>query len=177
MRRKWLRILALGWIVASSLLLLSAQKAAVRRLDPGDVKRFLPDRVPLDAEVIPVDNSVSSGLIFPDKSRLVIASLALGGLSNEVRQKYQFILISETRINLGRWSIPSGIVGLGLEPQKGEPTETRVLISRDFSGAEIDRIVMKLDIASPGAALALTPTGAREFELRIGKYVIEGSQK
>jgi hypothetical protein len=177
MRRKWMCIPALGWIVASSFLLLFAQNATVRRLDPSDVKRFLPDRVPLETEVIPVDNSVSSGLVFSDKSRLVVASLAVRGFSNEVRQKYQFILISETRINLGRWSIPSGIVGLGLEPQKGEPAPTRILISRDFSGAEIDRIVMNLDIASPGEALALTPTGEGGFELRIGKYVIEGSKK
>ena len=177
MIRKLLKMSAIGSILASSFLLVLAQENFCRRLDAEAAKRFLPDRVPLETEVIPVDAKVVAALQFPNKARLVIAALATGSFSREVREKYQYILISETRIKLDRWTIPSGIVGLALEPQSDDAAPTRSLISRDFSGSEIDRLAMRLDAGSASVPLSLTPKSANEFELRIGKYVIAGAQK
>ncbi len=177
MKRWLLKTSAVGFILASSFLLSLAQENVCRRLEADAAKRFLPDRVPLESEVIPVDAKIVAGLQFPNKARLVIASLGTAGLSNDFKNKYQFILISETRIKLGRWSIPSGLVGLALEPQSDSASPTRNLITRDFSGAEIDHIALQLDAASPAATLALTPKAGTAFELRMGKYVIDGEMK
>jgi hypothetical protein len=176
-RRVLLTSSAIGVILASTFLLLLAQDSLCRRLDTDAAKRFLPDRVPLESEVIPVDSRVLTGLQFSDKTRLVIAALATGGYSNSIRQKFQYILVSETRIKLDRWMIPSGIVGLGMAPQPDESSPTRMLILLDFTGSEIDRLTMNLDTSSPSVPLALTPKGDAEFELRIGKYAIHGLKR
>jgi hypothetical protein len=36
--------------------------------------------------------------------------------------------------------------------------------------------VVKLDPGGPSGVVSLTPTGPKEFDLRIGKYVIQGKQ-
>ncbi len=177
MKRWLLKTSAVGFILAGSFLLSLAQEDVCRRLEADAARRFLPDRVPLESEVVPVDGKVVAGLQFPNKARLVIASLATAGFPNDFKTKYQFILISEARIKLGRWTIPSGLVGLALEPQSDSGAPIRNLITRDFSGAEIDHITMQLDAASPPAPLALTPKAGTAFELRMGKYVIEGELK
>jgi len=95
-----------------------------------------------------------------------------------MRQKYQFVFVSETRVRLDRWNVPAGMVGMGFEPAKDENAPTRVLIARDFTGNEIERIIFRLDPnAKEASVISFTPKGPRDFELRIGRYVIQGTQR
>ncbi len=152
------------------------ERPKCRSLDPTSARRFLPDRVPLEAETILVDGRSLAALEFPDKSRVAVAPLLTSGHPSTFQQKYEFILVSETRLVLGRWNIPAGMVGIGLQPEERD-APTRLLIARDFSGAEIERISLVLDASVPPVKFAFVPKGEKEFELRFGSYVIEGRQK
>jgi hypothetical protein len=148
-----------------------------RVLSPEEGRRFLPDRVPMESESIQVDSKSFAALQFPDKSRFAIAGLINSGLSNEMRQKYQFVLISETRLRLDRWTVQAGMNGMALEAEKAPDAPTRVLIVRDFMGEETERATLKLDPNAPDTPFSITPTGPTSFELHIGKYSISGLQR
>jgi hypothetical protein len=168
--------LAMAFILGSSFALLQAQEENCRVLNPEESRRFLPDRVPMEMDVIPVDIKTSSAIQFPNKTRTAIAGLTTSGMSDAAQKKYQFVLISETRLKLDRWNIPAGMVALSFVQESKPDAPTRTMTVRDFSGSEIERIVLKLDPSSPAEAVSLTPKGPREFDLRVGKYVILGKQ-
>lgn len=177
MKRVLLGCLAVLVMVGSSIRLVPAQEGTCRLLTPEEARKFLPDRVPMETESIAVDSKTCVALQFPDKTRIAVAALVNAGLSNEMRQKYQYVFISETRVRLDRWNIPAGMCGVALEPEKGADAPARTLIVRDFLGAEVERPVLKLDPNAPDARVSLTPKGPNGFELRFGKYVISGTQR
>ena len=177
MKRVLLGYLAVLVMVGISIRLIPAQEGTCRLLTPEETRKFLPDRVPMETDSIAVDSKICSALQFPDKTRIAVAVLVTAGLSNEMRQKYQYVFISETRIRLDRWNIQAGMSGLAFEPAKGTDAPTRVLIVRDFLGAEVDRPVLQLDPNAPDLQVSLTPKGPTGFELRLGKYVISGVQR
>jgi hypothetical protein len=176
MMKSFARIALALTLVLSAWTAVSQEQPKCRSLDSSGARRFLPDRVPLEAELVAVDSGKFTGLEFGDKSRLVIAPLMTAGLPGAFRQKYEFILVSETRIRLGRWELPSGMVGVALEPENLD-APTRMLIARDFSGNEIERVVLQLATKGNATRLSLVPKGEKEFELRFGSYVIEGKQR
>jgi len=165
-------------LVAGGLLYFAlAQGEMCRVLTEEEGRRFLPDRVPMESESIQVDSKNFVALQFPDKSRFAVALLLNSGLSSEMRQKYQFVLVSETRLRLERWNIQAGMNGLALEPDKTPDPPTRVMVVRDFIGTETERVILKLDPGAPEAPLSIVPKGPTSFEVRIGKYSISGSQR
>ena len=160
------------------LLWAQVQEDVCRLLDPEAVRRFLPDRMPMESETIPLDIKNAAALEFPNKSRIALAALLDSGLSAQMRQKYQFAFVAETKVRLDRWNLPAGMVGMGFEPAKEENAPTRVLIARDFAGSEIERVTLRLEPNAPDSSgISFTPRGARDFELRIGKYVVQGTQR
>jgi hypothetical protein len=169
--------LVIAFILGSSIVFLLAQEENCRLLTPEEGRRFLPDRVPMEMDTIPVDNKNYAALQFPNKSRIAIAGLLTAGMSDAIQKRYQLIFIAETRLKLDRWNLPAGMVGLSMEPESKPDAQTRTLVARDFSGSEIERITLKLDTSAPAAGIAFTPRGPNNFELRIGKYVIQGSQR
>ncbi len=178
MLRRILAGLAILLVTGVWALMVQAQESGCRLLDPETARRFLPDRVPMETEAIPLDMKNVAALEFPDRSRVAFAALIDSGLSAEMRQKYQYVLVSETRIRLDEWNVPAGVVGLGFEPGKGENEPTRTLIIRDFTGNEIDRIILSLDPnARESTAVGFASKGPKEFELRVGRYVIQGLQR
>ncbi len=156
---------------------LLAQEDKCRAMDPESGRKFLPDRAPLGPDSIAIDNKIFSGIQFPDKARTAIAALTTSGLSEEARRKFQYVLVSESKLKLGRWTIPAGMNGLGLAPAGPDNPPTRILITYDFLGTETERIALTLDPQAEDVPLALIPKGPKEFELRIGKYSIQGSQR
>lgn len=177
MRRMLLAAQAMAIIAGGLLCTALPQGDTCRALTPEEGRRFLPDRVPMESETIQVDTKNFAALQFPDKSRFAIAGLLNAGLSSEMRQKYQFVLISETRLRLDRWNIQAGMNGIGLEPDKTADAPTRVMIVRDFMGTETERAVLKLDPSSPDVPFSVVPKGPTSFDLHIGKYFISGSQR
>jgi hypothetical protein len=177
MMRRLIYGLAIAFMLGSSIFLLLAQEENCRLLTSDEGHRFLPDRVPMEMDTIQVDNKNFSALQFPNKSRIAIAMLQTSGMPDAVQKKYQFVFIAETRLKLDRSNLPAGMVGLAFEPDSKPDAPTRTLIARDFSGSEIDRITLKLDPSGQAATVTLSPKGPRDFELRIGKYVIQGSQR
>ncbi len=177
MTRRLICGLALVYILGGLYLLLPAQEENCKVLDPEASRRFLPDRVPMEMDVIPVDAKNSAALQFPNKSRIAIAALVTSGMSDATQKKYQYVFISETRLKLDRWNIPAGMVGLAFDAGSKPDSPTRTMVVRDFSGSEIDTITLKLDPSASATGVALTPKGPGDFELRVGKYVIRGNQK
>lgn len=175
MRSRTLYALALTLAVAGGLLPSAQAQAPVpcRPLDNHQALRFVPDRVPFEADSLPVDAKAIAALEFPDKARIAIAPLLTSG---STKTKYEFVMFSESRFVVGGTPLPSGLIGLGFEPgEKDAPTRT--LIARDFTGSEIGRFCLELDPATKVPGVALVPTGAKTFELRIGSYAVEASQK
>ncbi len=146
-------------------------------LDPQSALRLIPDKVPLETEAIPVDTRNLAAIQFPDKTRLAIAPLITSGYATDMRSKYHFILVSETRVYLGRTCLPAGVVGLGLKPEENREALTRTLVARDFTGNEIEHVTLQLDTSRPPTVVSLTPKGEKEFELRFGRYVVQGRQR
>jgi hypothetical protein len=152
-------------------------QSALQLLDRNSARRLLPDKVPLEMETIPADAKNLAALQFPDGLRVVFAPLVTSGYAADVREKYAYILVGETSIQLDRWTLPAGMVGLGWEGPAEPNAPTRCLVARDFTGAVIHRITMQLDLSAAELRVGLKITGANEFELRLGKYVIRGSQR
>ena len=173
--------IALGVFVVllfgSSFLLLFAWQEHCKAMDAESCRRFLPDRVPMESESIQVDNKNSAGIQFPNQARIAIAALVSSGLSKEMQQKYQYAFVSEARVRLDRWSIPAGMVGLGPGPNGAQGGQTLALTARDFLGNEIETIILTLDPNATDDKISMTPKGPAAFELRIGKYVIQGTQR
>jgi hypothetical protein len=123
-----------------------------------------------------VDVKNLAALQFPDGSRIAIAPLITFGCSPEIQLEYRYVLVSETSIQLDRWTLPSGVVGLGWAGP-ADPTDlTRCLVARDFRRAEVLRLRMELKTGAP-TRVGLSVKGEREFELRLGYYVIRGIQR
>ena len=175
MKRTGFCSLALVMILAS-LSLLSAQTDFCRLLDREASRMFVPDRVPMETELVAVDSRNVAALQFPDKSRLAFAAIVTSGLSAQIRAKYQYVLISEARLQLGGTSLPAGMVGFGLEAT-GNSAGTGTLVAREISGREIDRLSLRQDPEAKSSNISLTPKGPKEFELHIGKYIIQGAQR
>lgn len=174
---KWTIQIGLAALLSALISLSPAQDRPVLRiLDPETALRFLPDKVTLGTETIAVDVKHLAALQFPDGSRIAFAPLITFGSSPEIQLEYRYVLVSETAIQLDRWTLPSDVVGLGWAGP-ADPTDlTRCLVARDFSGAEVLRIRMELNTDAPTRA-GLTVKGEREFELRLGYYVIRGIQR
>jgi hypothetical protein len=174
---KWTIPIGLAALLSVSTFLSPAQdRPGLRILEPETALRFLPDKVTLEAETIAVDVKNLAALQFPDGSRIAIAPLLTFGCSPKIQLEYRYVLVSETAIQLDRWTLPSGVVGLGWAGP-ADPTDlTRCLVAHDFSGAEILRIRMDLNTSAPSRT-GLTVKGEREFELRLGYYVIRGVQR
>ena len=177
MRSILLGVLTVMFIWEGALCHAQTQGEICRLLTPQEAWRFLPDRVPMEAETIAVDTKNYVALQFPDKTRIAVAALVGSGLSNEMRQKYQYVFVFETRLKLDQWNLPAGMCGVSILPDKSQDAQTRTMVVRDFLGAEVERLVLKLDPSAPDVALSLTPTGANSFELRMGKYLISGKQR
>ncbi len=173
---RWTPGLVVAFLLACSFTGLRAQEENCKLLDEEAGRRFLPDRVPMETDVIPLDSKNFSAIQFPNKSRIAVAGLLTSGLSDSMQKKYQYVLIAETRLKLDRWNIPAGMVGLSFEPGAKPDAPTRTLTVRDFSGSEVEKISLKLIQGDAAANVALTPKGPRDFELRIGKYAILGKQ-
>ncbi len=121
-------------VLLGSLPLLIAQEESCRILGPDAVRRYLPDRVPMESEVIPLDLKDAVAIEFPDKSRFGFSALAGAGLPEGMKRKYQYVMVSETKIRLGRSNLPAGMIGLAFEPETAPNAPTRYLVARDFSG-------------------------------------------
>jgi len=157
---------------------LQAQEGVCKVLDKAAAQRYLPDRVPMETEVIQVDMSNVAAIEFPDKSRIAFAQLANAGLSAEMKQKYQYVLVSEARVKLDRLNLPAGMIGMAFVPEKAEGATTRTLIARDFSGSEIGQITFLVDTnAKVDSSVGFASKGPKEFALSVGKYVVQGAQR
>jgi hypothetical protein len=152
-----------------------AQQGA-KTIEDRAVLKILPDRVPLEAETIAVDTRSFSAIQFPDGNRVVIAPLITSGYGQDLQAKYQYILVSESRLVIAGNQIPSGLVGLGIKPEENRDAPTRQLVARDFSGQQVAAITLTLETSSPARPVKLMPKGEKEFELRFGRYVVEAKQ-
>jgi hypothetical protein len=178
MLQKLLVELAVFVFLGACLPELQAQEGACKILDTAAARRYLPDRVPMETEVISVDMSNVAAIEFTDKSRVAFARLTDAGLSAQMKQKYQYVLVSEARLRLDQLNLPAGMIGMAFAPEGAAGATTRTLIARDFSGSEIGRIALREDPnARDESAVGFASKGPGGFELSVGKYVVQGAQR
>jgi hypothetical protein len=146
-------------------------------IEDRSVLKILPDKVPLEAETIAVETRSFSALKFPDGNRVVIAPLITSGYGQDLQAKYQFILVSESRLVIEGNQIPSGLIGIGIKPEENREAPTRQLVARGFNGELLAAITLTLDTSGPARPVKLTPKGEKEFELRFGRYVVVAKQR
>ena len=178
MLQKLLVGLAIFFALGACLPGIRAQEGVIKVLDPAAARRYLPDRVPMETEVIAVDMNNVAAIEFLDKSRMAIAQLTSAGLSAEMKQKYQYVLVSEARVKLDRLNLPAGMIGMAFAGEKVKDAPTRTLIARDFSGSEIGQVSLRMDPnAKDDSSIGFAAKGAKEFALSVGRYVIQGAQR
>src|SRR5688572_29876174 len=83
----------------------SQEEPKCRVLDANEAKELLPERVWLKTGTIPVDMKHFTGLQFTDKTRVAIAPLITSGYEPGIQKQYGFVLVSETRLGLGNWTL------------------------------------------------------------------------
>ena len=169
-------LLLLSVLAVAAIALAQEDVNQPRMLGNTEARRFVPDRVPLETEIVAVDYSRISAVEFADKTRLAIAPLLISSGSFEFKRKYQFVLVTEARLRLGKSSLPSGLVAIGLEPVETDAAVMN-LLTRDFSGSEIDRLFLHLGENGPSARVAIVPKGEKTFELWIGRFMTEGTKR
>lgn len=155
-----------------------AQAGGCKVLDAASARRYLPDRVPMETEVIQVDMNHVAAIEFPDKSRVAVAQLSNSGLSAQMRKKYQYVLVAEARVKLDHLNLPAGMVGLGFGAENTKDAPTRTMIARDFTGSEIGQVSLSLAAnARDESSVSFATKGGSEFELNLGGYVVQGAQR
>jgi hypothetical protein len=155
-----------------------AQEGGCKVLDAASARRYLPDRVPMETEVIQVDMNHVAAIEFPDKARVAAAQLSNSGLSAQMRQKYQYVLVAEAKVRLDHLNLPAGMVGLGFAAENAKDAPARTMIARDFTGSEIGQVSLSLATnARDESSISFVPKGANEFELNLGGYVVQGAER
>jgi hypothetical protein len=110
----FLAILLTSSFVTSSL----AQKAARHLLSNDELKTVVPEEFFFRGQKAPTQLRNSAGFQLADGKMIFAALVDTAGYSTAVQQKYQGMLITESKINIGGSELPPGQYGFGFAADK-----------------------------------------------------------
>jgi len=110
---KHYRSAILGTILLLLTLSLAAQQAKKHVLTPDEVKKATPAEYFFRGQKAPVQLRNAVGFQLADGKMMLAALVDASGYSTAIQQKYQGMLITETKLNLGGSSLPPGQYGFG----------------------------------------------------------------
>lgn len=115
---KNMRLAAVGALVAVLLTSSLAQKAAQHLLTADDLKNIVPAEFFFRGQKAPTQLRNSTGFQTAD-GKVTFGSLVdTAGYSTAVQQKYQGLLITESKLNIGGSELPPGEYGFGFAGDK-----------------------------------------------------------
>ena len=112
------RLPALGLFVALALSAGVAQNAAQHLLSGEELKNVVPTEFFFRAKKAPVQMRNAVGFQTADGKVTLAALVDASGYSTAIQQKYQGMLITESKLNIGGSELPPGEYGFGFAEDK-----------------------------------------------------------
>jgi hypothetical protein len=110
---KNIRFAILGTLVALSLASSLAQQAPKHLLSSDELKKAVPTEYFYRGQKAPVQVRNSGGFQLADGKMTLVAFVDSSGYSTAIQQKYQGLLITESKLNIGGASLAPGEYGFG----------------------------------------------------------------
>jgi hypothetical protein len=111
MNKSGLKILSL--VVLTLVGCASAQQVTKHVLSSDELKKAVPTEYFFRGQKAPVQLRNAVGFQLPDGKMMLAALVDASGYSTAIQQKYQGMLITETKLNVGGSSLPPGQYGFG----------------------------------------------------------------
>ena len=90
-----------------------AQQASKHMLSSDELKKAVPTEYFFRGQKAPVQVRNAVGFQLPDGKMMLAALVDASGYSTAIQQKYQGLLITETKLNVGGSELPPGQYGFG----------------------------------------------------------------
>src|SRR6202167_3964101 len=110
---KNIRIAILGTLAAALLAPALAQQASRHLLSADELKKAVPTEYFYSGQKAPTQLRNSGGFQLADGKMTLAALVDASGYSTAIQQKYQGMLITETKLNIGGSDLPPGQYGFG----------------------------------------------------------------
>ena len=107
------RLIALGGILLAMLSLAAAQNAAKHVLSADELKKTVPAEFFFRGQKAPVQLRNAVGFQLADAKMSLAALVDASGYSTAIQQKYQGMLITEAKLNIGGSDLVPGQYGFG----------------------------------------------------------------
>jgi hypothetical protein len=112
------RLLAVGTLVAILLTTALAQKAAQHLLSGDELKNVVPAEFFFRGQKAPTQLRNATGFQTADGKITFAAMVDVSGYSSAIQQKYQGMLVTESRLNIGGSELAPGAYGFGFAGEK-----------------------------------------------------------
>src|SRR5438270_5238558 len=103
----------LGTLILVLLGLAAAQQASKHVLSGDELKKAVPNEFFFRGQKAPVQMRNAVGFQLADEKMTVAALVDASGYSTAIQQKYQGMLITESKLNIGGSTLPPGEYGFG----------------------------------------------------------------
>lgn len=110
---KKLRFAAFGTVLAALLASALAQKATPHLLSADELKKAVPAEFYFLGQKAPTQMRNSTGFQLASGKVTLAALVDSSGYSSDVQQKYQGLLITESKLSIGGSDLPAGEYGFG----------------------------------------------------------------
>ena len=162
MKMKKMRFTILGAVLVALLGTSLAQQASKHVLSSDEVKKAVPAEYFFRGQKAPVQLRNAVGFQLADGKMALAALVDASGYSTAIQQKYQGLLITETRLNIGGTELPPGQYGFGF-------TADGKFVVMDVSNSDVLTATSQTDAALQRAVpLKLVEDGAG-YKLYSGK--------
>jgi hypothetical protein len=115
---KKLRFAAFGTVLAVLLTSSLAQKATPHLLSVDELKKAIPAEFYFLGQKAPTQMRNSAGFQLANGKITLAALVDTSGYSSDVQQKYQGLLITESKLSIGGSDLPAGEYGFGFAGDK-----------------------------------------------------------
>jgi hypothetical protein len=115
---KHIRIAAVGTLVAVLFSAGLAQKAAQHLLSGDELKSVVPAEFFFAGQKAPTQLRNATGFQLANGKMTVAALVDTSGYSTAIQQKYQGMLVTESKLNIGGSELPPGAYGFGFTADK-----------------------------------------------------------
>ena len=112
------RLAILGALTFVVLASAAAQQASKHILSSDEVKKAVPAEYFFRGQKAPVQVRNAVGFQLADGKMMLAALVDASGYSTAIQQKYQGLLITETKLNIGGSELPPGEYGFGFSADK-----------------------------------------------------------
>ena len=150
-------------VIALALMLPAvAQKSAKHVLSSDELKKAVPTEFFFRGQKAPVQLRNAVGFQLPDGKMVLAALVDASGYSTAIQQKYQGMLITETKLNIGTSELPPGEYGFGF-------TSDGNFVTMDVGNSDLLSVPSQTDAALQRAVPLKLVEEGEGYKLYAGK--------